>query len=97
MAELERQALLVYTGQTRDANVILQRQSSGATADRKDVLRSMRDLAHEMRDALGGDGDLDRFAALLHEGWARKRSLGCGISNDQVNEWYGTTGRRLGR
>ena len=50
-----------------------------------------------MRDAFGGDGDLDRFAALLHEGWARKRSLGCGISNDQVNEWYGTTGRRLGR
>jgi galactokinase/mevalonate kinase-like predicted kinase len=45
----------------------------------------------------GSDGDLDRFAALLHEGWARKRSLGCGISNDQVNEWYGATGRRLGR
>jgi D-glycero-alpha-D-manno-heptose-7-phosphate kinase len=97
MAELERQTLLVYAGQTRDANVILERQSSGATADRKDVLRSMRDLAHEMRDALGGDGDLNRFAVLLHEGWARKRSLGCGISNDQVNEWYGTTGRRLGR
>jgi D-glycero-alpha-D-manno-heptose-7-phosphate kinase len=94
MAELERQTLLVYTGQTRDANVILERQS-GATADRMDVLRSMRDLAHEMRDALGSEGDLDRFAALLHEGWALKRSLGCGITNDQVNEWY-ETARRAG-
>ncbi len=35
-----------------------------------------------------GDGDLDQFAALLHEGWELKRSLGFGISNDQVNEWY---------
>jgi D-glycero-alpha-D-manno-heptose-7-phosphate kinase len=94
MAELERQTLLVYTGQTRDANVILERQS-GATADRMDVLRSMRDLAHEMRDALGSDGDLERFAALLHEGWALKRSLGCGLSNDQVNEWY-EAARRAG-
>jgi D-glycero-alpha-D-manno-heptose-7-phosphate kinase len=94
MAELEKQALLVYTGQTRDANVILERQS-GTTGDRMDVLRSMRDLAHEMRDALGSDGDLDRFAALLHEGWALKRSLGCGITNDQVNDWY-EAARRAG-
>jgi D-glycero-alpha-D-manno-heptose-7-phosphate kinase len=94
MAELERQTLLVYTGQTRDANPILERQS-GATADRMDVLRSMRDLAHQMRDALANEGDLNRFAALLHESWALKRSLGCGISNDQVNEWY-EAARRAG-
>jgi D-glycero-alpha-D-manno-heptose-7-phosphate kinase len=94
MAELERQTLLVYTGQARDANVILERQS-GATADRMDILRSMRDLTHEMRNALGSDGDLERFAALLHEGWALKRSLGCGITNDQVNEWY-EAARRAG-
>jgi D-glycero-alpha-D-manno-heptose-7-phosphate kinase len=71
----------------RRENVILERQLE-ATADRMNVLRSMRGLAYEMRDALGNDGDLDRFAALLHEGWALKRSLGCGISNDHVNEWY---------
>ena len=53
-----------------------------------EVLRQMRDLAGEMRWALTGDGDLDRFASLLHEGWELKRSLGFGISNDRVNEWY---------
>ena len=55
----------------------------------------MRDLADQMRHALAGEGDLDRFAALLHEGWQLKRSLGCGISNDQVNEWY-EAARRAG-
>ena len=75
LAELEQRTLLLYTGQTRDANEILEQQSSG-TAERMDVLRQMRDLADEMRRALAGEGDLDRFAALLHEGWELKRSLG---------------------
>jgi D-glycero-alpha-D-manno-heptose-7-phosphate kinase len=87
LAELEQRTLLVYTGQTRDANQILERQSSG-TADRMGILRQMRELAGKMRWALTGDGDLDRFAALLHEGWELKRSLGFGISNDRVNDWY---------
>jgi len=94
MVELERQILLVYTGQTRDANPILERQSD-KTGDSMSILRSMRDLAHEMRAALAGEGDLDQFAALLHEGWELKRSLGCGISNDQINEWY-MAARRAG-
>ena len=94
LAELEQRALLLYTGQTRDANLILEQQSN-TTEDRLDVLRAMRDLADEMRHALAGEGDLDRFASLLHEGWELKRSLGCGISNDQINEWY-TVARRAG-
>jgi D-glycero-alpha-D-manno-heptose-7-phosphate kinase len=94
LAELERRTLLLYTGQTRDANVILEQQSS-ATKDRVDVLRAMRDLADEMRQSLAGEGDLDRFASMLHEGWELKRSLGFGISNDHINEWYATA-RRAG-
>jgi D-glycero-alpha-D-manno-heptose-7-phosphate kinase len=94
LAELERRVLLVYTGQTRDANRILEQQS-GATTDRMDVLRSMRDLADAMRQALAGAGDLERFAELLHEGWELKRSLGFGISNDRFNEWY-EAARRAG-
>jgi D-glycero-alpha-D-manno-heptose-7-phosphate kinase len=94
LAELEQRVLLAYTGRTRDANQILQKQSSG-TEDHLDVLRAMRDLASEMRHALAGEGDLDRFADLLHEAWELKRSLGCGISNDQINEWYAAA-RRAG-
>ena len=94
LAGLEQRVLLLYTGQTRDANAILERQSN-ATVDRMDVLRSMRDLADQMRHTLAGEGDLERFEDLLHRGWELKRSLGCGISNDRVNEWY-TAARRAG-
>ena len=55
LAELEQRALLVYTGQTRDANPILEQQSN-TTEDQLDVLRAMRDLADEMRHALAGEG-----------------------------------------
>jgi D-glycero-alpha-D-manno-heptose-7-phosphate kinase len=94
LSELERRVLLIYTGQTRDANQILERQSS-ATVDRMDVLRAMRDQADQMRQALAGNGDLDRFASLLHEAWELKRSLVSGISNDRVDEWYAAA-RRAG-
>jgi D-glycero-alpha-D-manno-heptose-7-phosphate kinase len=94
LAELEQQVLLVYTGQTRDAGAILERQAQ-ATPASMDALRAMRDLVDQMRHALAGDGDLDRFAALLNEGWELKRSLGCGISTDGVDDWYAAA-RRAG-
>ena len=48
--ELERRTLLLYTGQTRDANEILEQQSEG-TADRMAVLRA--DARPGRRDAQG--------------------------------------------
>ena len=87
LTELEQRTLLLFTGQTRDANGILERQSSG-TADRMEVLRQMRDLSAKMRLTLTGEGDIDQFASLLHVGLELKRSLGFGISNDQVHAWY---------
>ena len=85
--ELERSVLLLYTDQQRSADDILKRQSEG-TADRMTVLRNMRDLASDMRSALAGDGDLDEFGRILHEGWCLKRSLGFGISSSRIDEWY---------
>lgn len=87
LAELERRALLLYTNNQRDANVILQKQSDG-TADKRRVLRDMRDLAGEMRAVIAGRADLDEFARLLHCGWELKRSLGFGISDAQIDGWY---------
>ena len=55
MQELSSSMLLFYTEQQRDANDILKRQSEG-TKDRMSILRAMRDLAQEMRLALGGGG-----------------------------------------
>lgn len=94
LTELERRIVLVYTDQQRSADLILKQQSAG-TGERMSVLRAMRDLAGAMRTALTGSGDLDEFARLLHEGWELKRSLGFGISNAGIDEWY-QVARRAG-
>jgi D-glycero-alpha-D-manno-heptose-7-phosphate kinase len=94
LAELERRCLLVYTGQTRDANQLLEQQSC-RVSDHMEVLRSLRALADEMRQTLAGEGDLDRFGELLHEGWEAKRSLNSEISSDRIDGWYGAA-RRAG-
>ena len=85
--ELERRALLLYTNQTRSADGILKQQSAG-TRVKASVLCEMRDLAYHMREVLSGRGDLDQFAALLHEGWLLKRSLGFGITDESIDSWY---------
>jgi len=92
--ELERRTLLVYTNQTRSADGILKKQSEG-TREKMSVLRDMRDLADEMRKTLVGEANLDRFAKLLHNGWELKRSLGFGISAQQIDDVY-ETARRAG-
>src|SRR4029453_8728340 len=56
--------------------------------DKFAVLKAMRDLAGEMRHTIGGKGNLDEFARLLHEGWDVKLSLGFGISDDRIDRWY---------
>jgi D-glycero-alpha-D-manno-heptose-7-phosphate kinase len=94
LKELERRVLMLYTNRTRDANGILRKQCE-VTASRREVLREMRDLANAMRKALTGRGGLDEFGALMHQAWELKRSLGCGISDAQVDEWYAAA-RRAG-
>jgi len=94
MQELQKRVLLLYTQQQREADAILKRQSEG-TRDRLSILRAMRDLAGEMRLALGGGRGLDEFGRLLHEGWKLKRSLGFGISVELVDAWY-EQARKLG-
>lgn len=85
--QLEKHIILLYTDQQRDADKILQKQSDGSR-DKMEVLREMRDLAGELRHTMGGHGSLEDFGRILHEGWLLKRSLGFGISNAGVDEWY---------
>ncbi len=89
LANLEERVLLFYTQQQRDANKILAEQSANTSSmDKFSVLCAMRDLSDEMRKVISGETDLDYFASLLHEGWLLKRSLGFGISNSAIDEWY---------
>ena len=50
----------------------------------------MRDLATEMKSVISSSSDnsIDEFARLLHQGWLLKKSLGFGISNSSIDQWY---------
>jgi len=87
--ELESRTLLMYTAQQRSADDILIKQSAGTTqVDTFNTLRQMRDLAVEMKGVISGSGSIDEFARLLNEGWLLKKSLGFGISNSAIDDWY---------
>lgn len=89
LCELESRALLLYTAQQRSADDILVKQSAGTQRqDTFAVLREMRDLAEEMRNVISGSGNIDDFAELMHQGWLLKKSLGFGISNQHIDDWY---------
>ncbi len=89
LRELESRTLLLYTAQQRSADDILVKQSAGTReADKFSILRQMRDLAIEMKGIISNQGSIDEFARLLHEGWLLKKSLGFGISNSAIDDWY---------
>jgi D-glycero-alpha-D-manno-heptose-7-phosphate kinase len=87
--QLERSLLLLYTGQTRRAESILEEQSRNS-ADREATragLRRMAALAGELRDALNRS-DLDSFGEVLHANWEEKRRLAGGITTPALDGLY---------
>jgi D-glycero-alpha-D-manno-heptose-7-phosphate kinase len=101
LERLHRSLMLFYTGRQRTAADVLGGQRDAIIAgDVTDSLRSMRDLAYELRDALGA-GEVDAVGPLLDRNWELKRSLAPGLSDVQMDEWYeraraaGATGGKL--
>lgn len=86
---LHERLLLFYTGLTRSADSILEEQRENTQTDEKkrDVLRSMTSLAHELRDCLIRD-QMDSFGDALHQAWLLKRRLASGITTGAIDEWY---------
>ncbi len=87
LRNFESHFLMLFSETRRSANRILREQSAG-TAEKRGTLTEMRDLAQAMRNVLEGEPDLAGFGRLLHEGWELKRSLGFGITNDDIDELY---------
>ncbi|HEY2537796.1 MAG TPA: hypothetical protein VGI24_12550 [Solirubrobacteraceae bacterium] len=89
LERLHRSLLLFYTGRQRSASDVLSRQREAIVEGSVTrTLLGMRDLAHEMREVLGR-GDVDGVGSLLDRNWELKRSLVDGLSDVQVDRWYG--------
>ncbi|HEU5316235.1 MAG TPA: GHMP kinase [Chloroflexota bacterium] len=89
IADLSRRLLLFYTHRTRRATSILAGQVRNIP-DRMTVLDRLRDLAHEARARLESPAAdaMDRFGALLHDGWQLKTQMADGITDKAIDDLY---------
>lgn len=85
--------LLFFTGVTRQADKILGEQQRNI-ADRRAILREMKQMAYTVRDALLA-GNLDTIGEMLHQSWLLKKQLASQISNPTLEAMY-EAARRAG-
>ncbi len=87
VAELDAHLMLFYTGIVRTASKVAATYVTDLHGKRRQ-LRILRDMVDESIDLLAGNHPITDFGELLDEAWAQKRSLGSGISNDDVDDAY---------
>ncbi len=89
LRELEERLMLFYTGVTRHAHEILDEQMDRTRREENTGdLTALGKLVPEGIKVLLGEGPLDDFGALLHEGWQIKRRLSTRVSNDRIDFLY---------
>lgn len=88
--KLQKNLLMFYVGNQRNASSILseQKQNMGST-NKLEILKQMVDLVWEAREALYND-DLEKFGSLLHKNWLLKKQLASKITNPIIEELYTT-------
>jgi len=84
---LEGNLLMFYTGKTRRAGDILEKQKA-ATETKMKVLTKMRDLGVQALEVLRQGRDLSGFGEILHDGWVLKRTLVETITDDDIDQYY---------
>jgi len=87
---LEDNLLLFFTGYSRSASSILREQDDRSRERDQsmiDNLHFVKDLGYQSRVALT-DGDLRRFAEIMHVHWEHKKKRSQAMSNPCIDEWY---------
>lgn len=89
LVALERSLLMFYTGLTRSASDILEKQGAAMVgeSDKTKAVARMVKLADVLRDRLAA-GDETAVGDILHEGWMLKRGLAEGISSSGLDDIY---------
>lgn len=101
-ARLQKNLLMFYTGDVRDANAILAKESKNLASD-SDKIEGTKRLCQMTRDLKASleANDVDALGPVLAESWGIKKSLAQGISNPMIDEAYakgisaGATGGKL--
>ena len=90
LANLEDHLLLFFTGYTRSASDLLRDQDCRSKRKDSDMtanLHMVKQLGYCSKEALE-QGDLRRFAELMHVHWENKKRRSENISNPHINELY---------
>ncbi|MEO8371203.1 MAG: galactokinase [Candidatus Solibacter sp.] len=88
---LEDNLLLFFTGFTRSASAILSEQDQktrGGDRGMIDHLHQIKQFGYESKTALE-QGDLRRFADIMHEHWERKKYRSQSMTNPTIDGLYG--------
>lgn len=86
--QLERQLLVVFTGQTRNANNVLSEQKD-RTNKNTQALTSLSKIAKKGRRLLEA-GNVSELGELLDQNWQLKKSLASKITNPKIDKMYST-------
>ena len=100
--ELESRMLLLYTGLTRSANPILEKQTNNMAKkkNKRNTMSKMVALTKKMQVALNKN-KVDTIGELLHKNWILKKTMAEGVSNSTIDGWYakarknGATGGKI--
>src|SRR5437016_10190101 len=87
---LEDNLLLFFTGFTRSASAILAEQDDktrGGDPGMIEHLHHIKRFGHASKAALE-QGDLRRFAAIMHEHWELKKYRSRAMTNSSIDEYY---------
>jgi len=87
--DLQTELLFFYTGITRSASGLLEKQSATVENDKKKqaVMHKMVDLTHTLRDELQRN-NVGAVGEILHENWMLKKSLTDSVSSPAIDQWY---------
>lgn len=91
MFDLEDNLLLFFTGFSRSASGILKDQKVKSQQNDADMIANLhyvKDLGLCSKLALEG-GNTTLFGELMNEHWEHKKRRSGGMSNSQIDEWYG--------
>jgi D-glycero-alpha-D-manno-heptose-7-phosphate kinase len=100
--ELENRLLMFYTKIERDANKILDEQSSrigrdseshgsGRHSEKEDnvveAMHKIKEIGHEVKKALV-EGNVDKFGRMLDDHWKTKKRISNQMSSCDIDRWY---------
>jgi D-glycero-alpha-D-manno-heptose-7-phosphate kinase len=90
LRRLRDHMLLFYTGEARSASKILFDQDTRSRLGESEILANLhrtKEMGYQARDLLVA-GDLDSYAALMHEHWENKRKRSEGMANQRIDDLY---------